>query len=318
MSKFTFSISAPLHVELALSSACQLSCSYCSAMPFTGNFVQKEQTIRLLKDFCDFKVFSLLLSGGEPTLHPNFLEFLESISGKISEITVNTNGIRLSHMSYAEKFHQISPNTIVAVSLDSADRNINDIRRGAGGSQAIRAIENLCKLKHPVCISTVLTPENIETAEGLIDRFFPEVKVFRFFPMVPRNDLEVLNNDENYQKSVKKFFDKISKRSELSNDLKTVIPYKSININSQGLLFNEIDYCCCAFTKLYIDSDLNAYPCYYSANSDTLLGNFTEESFGNVWNGPKANELRELACCQSLCGLSWTEQQLPHKYVEYL
>ena len=315
MNDFNFNISAPLHVELALTSSCQLSCTYCSAMPFNGKFAPKESTIKLLNDLCDYRVFSLLLSGGEPTLHPFFLDFLKCVSGKISEITVNTNGIKLSHMAYAKEFHQVSPNTNVAVSLDSADITINDIRRGTGGKQAIRAIENLCALDHPVCISTVLTADNLECAEELIDRFFPKVKIFRFFPMVPRNNSELEDNDKAYQKSVEHFFEKINERTIAFPELKAILPYKSSSINEQGSLFKELEYCCCAFTKLFIDSELNAYPCYYSANVDTTVGNFNVDSFKDVWQSSKAIELRELSKTQSLCNLSWSDQRLPHKYV---
>ncbi|MFH6994559.1 radical SAM/SPASM domain-containing protein [Flavobacterium sp. FlaQc-48] len=309
-----FLISAPLHVEMALSSSCQLSCNYCSAMPFNGKFADKESTLKLLNDLCDAKVFSLLLSGGEPTLHPNFFDFLKCVSGRISEITVNTNGIKFSHSKYAKEFNQHSPKATVAVSLDSADIKINDLQRGAGGSQAIRAIENLCNLNQPICISTVLTPGNLDTADKLIDRFFPSVKVFRFFPIVPRNELELKNNDESYQNSVKQFYKKISDRAKVIPELKGIVPYNTVKAEGQGSLFNEIDFCCCAFTKLFIDSELNGYPCYYSANTDTNLGNFKSNSFQSIWNSKKAFETRELSKCRSLCNLSWETERLPHKY----
>lgn len=314
MTENRLSISAPLHIELAITSICQLRCSYCSAMPFAGNVAPREITLRLLEEICEAKVFSLLISGGEPTLHPNFFDFLHKISGRISEITVNTNGIKLSHPSYAKEFHEISPKAIVAVSLDSADVSINNINRGAGGLQAIKAIDNLCNFQHPICISTVLTPNNIRSAEHLIDRFFPAVKVFRFFPQVPRNQIEIKRNDEDYHKSVNLFFEKIQKRSKVLPELRAILPYKSVNLGECGSMLKELEYCCCPFTKLFIDSELNAYPCYYSSNLDTCFGNLKSETLAGIWNSDNAKNIRKVATSNSLCNLSSSRKSLPHKY----
>jgi MoaA/NifB/PqqE/SkfB family radical SAM enzyme len=284
-------------------------------MPFDGSLAPRDRTLELLNELGEAKVFSLLLSGGEPTLHPNFLEFLNIASRTVAEVTVNTNGILLSRRDFAEELHSIAPNALVAVSLDSSDIEINNLHRNGGGAQAFQAINNLCELGQPMCISTVMTGDNFETAEDLIDTFFPKVKVFRFFPRVPRSPAEAFLNDQAYWGYLKDFYERLGQRTANVPALKIVQPYQSVDSDRLGMVFQELNFCCCAFTKLFINSGLDVFPCYYSANIDTCIGNLQIENLMDVWNGSISRKLRETSKDRSLCGLSFFGNELPHKYI---
>lgn len=307
------SLSAPLHVEVALTSTCQLNCDYCSAAPFTGKHAQTERLTNLIAELGDLGVFSILLSGGEPTIHPNFFLILSQTARAIPDVVVNTNGIRLSRFRYAERFHELAPNAVVGVSLDAIDPALNDKRRGAGGRQAIQAIENLIRLGHPLCISTVLHEDNVSTADQLISRFYPNVKEFRFFPRVPRSDQEAARNNLNYWDEVGRLYERINLSSSYHPDLKVAMPFKQLSSSEGVPLFAKLQGCNCVISKAFIDSYLNIYPCYYSANSDTCYGNAGSQSFYAVWNGERAAEVRGRPNT-SLCGVVANRPDVPHKY----
>lgn len=86
--------------NIMLTYRCNLHCSYC----FANEFVNKEKTDISLENFqkaIEFMTRSgethVGLIGGEPTLHPNFQNFMESLisNQKVSGITVYTNGLLL-------------------------------------------------------------------------------------------------------------------------------------------------------------------------------------------------------------------------------
>ena len=81
---------------------CNLNCSYC----FANEFVNKDNTDISFENFTKAIEFltnesnvKIGLIGGEPTIHPKFLEILESliINQKIDQVTIYTNGIELSN-----------------------------------------------------------------------------------------------------------------------------------------------------------------------------------------------------------------------------
>ncbi|MBO9468452.1 radical SAM protein [Tropicibacter sp. R15_0] len=219
-------LSAPLHVEMAVTSSCQLNCNYCSAMPFSGALAPLERTCKIIAEMGEMRVHSLLLSGGEPTLHPGFLQIAAIASRAIPEVLINSNGIRLSRENYADSFHAQAPNSLVAISIDSADVAVNDLHRGAGGAQAIRAVRNLIEREHSVCISSVLTIDSFETAEQLIDLFFPDVVNFRFFPQVPTSEENRQAVQGEYLDRLDQFFARLHARSEREPTLKLHLPRK--------------------------------------------------------------------------------------------
>lgn len=302
-------LSAPLDVEFGITRKCQLRCSYCSAMPLEGGTSATERSLAIIEELGSLNVFSLLISGGEPTLHPAFFEIITLASKLIPSVLINTNGIKLSKIKYVEKIKELAPNILVSISLDSADPNISDIERGNGGQLAIMAIENCISAKLNVCVSSVLTESSIDSAIDLIEKFAPQVRKFRFFPRVPRNENDLFLNSIVYQKKVEKFYKKLKTFSTAHPELDLLTPTSFINIDST----NDTK-CICTSTKLYIDETLNVYPCYYSANSFNKIGSCVINSIQNLWNSEKALELRKLSQNKRLCGVRLSEQKIPARY----
>ena len=64
---------------------CNLKCVHCyadaSARKFEGE-LDWDQCCAVIVDLADYKVNALLFSGGEPLVHPRFMELLERATGK--------------------------------------------------------------------------------------------------------------------------------------------------------------------------------------------------------------------------------------------
>jgi len=128
---------------------------------------------------------SLYLTGGEPTLHPNFLEITSYLNDNFprQRIKLLTNGRRFSYEGFAKKFLNSVKNIEVDLSLYGPNQEIHDQVTRASGSfeQTQKGLANLLKYKknnQVVGIRTVLTKlsyQEIFKTLSLIRERFSEV-----------------------------------------------------------------------------------------------------------------------------------------------
>ncbi|MEA2088854.1 MAG: radical SAM protein [Patescibacteria group bacterium] len=84
-------------VVLELTSSCNLNCKHCfyrhNKKYHSSNFLKKEKFFVLIDKFKKNNISKLVLTGGEPTIHPNFIEIANYAKKKISKVTLCTNGV---------------------------------------------------------------------------------------------------------------------------------------------------------------------------------------------------------------------------------
>lgn len=84
---------------LEITDRCNMSCPICLVSGQTGNELSIEQAGRIVEGLICYegKLNMLNLSGGEPTVHPDFLKILDlCLRPEIGVVSVSTNGLRLS------------------------------------------------------------------------------------------------------------------------------------------------------------------------------------------------------------------------------
>jgi uncharacterized radical SAM superfamily Fe-S cluster-containing enzyme len=84
---------------LEITNACNLRCPTCYADARGHDFMQLEDVVRRLDGFfrAQNRLDVLMLSGGEPTIHPDFSQILETaLRFPIGRVLVNTNGLRIN------------------------------------------------------------------------------------------------------------------------------------------------------------------------------------------------------------------------------
>lgn len=99
------------YLRLSLTDACNFRCSYClpdgyrKAKAAPAN-LSVDEIYRLVSGFADLGLWKVRLTGGEPTLRPEFLEIASAVShvAGIRRSAVTTNGYRLAAraQSYAD------------------------------------------------------------------------------------------------------------------------------------------------------------------------------------------------------------------------
>lgn len=123
---------------------CNLSCPICYADSGTEEFSQSHQprshrSLELIESMIDAVVANegepqiVQLSGGEPTLHPEFFQIMDVAKSKpIRHLMINTNGIRIARdREFCDRLSQYMPGIEVYLQFDSFEAASLQELRGA-------------------------------------------------------------------------------------------------------------------------------------------------------------------------------------------
>jgi MoaA/NifB/PqqE/SkfB family radical SAM enzyme len=156
-------------VEFSINHACQSKCGYCYAAKFRrpGECMLDVDEIRdIWMQSAKMGAFGSLILGGEPTLHPNFMDIVAALEPRKNIVTFATNCITLSEEMIVE-LKRIGV-FVIYVSINSTDPATNDRVRGyEGHHEHVMRVLDACK-RHgidvmlPITTSKELLPETIK------------------------------------------------------------------------------------------------------------------------------------------------------------
>lgn len=297
-------LSAPLTVLFDINSYCQLRCRYCSSMPFNGTEAPTERTVELIKEFGQMNVWYLNFSGGEPFLHPGIMEFIETASSCGIETSINTNGLRLLEDAVLKDLLRLKTagsKFILSISLDSPDPAANDSARGRG-KEVIEAIHRAIDSGLDIKVASVVHSETVDTALDIIETF-KGARAYSFFPMINTWAVEKKGQDLLADKEkMGEFWKHASELQENCGKGTIILPFREGNPSGEKEeITNNHNGCFCGFSKCFIDSDLNMYPCDVSRVDTYCFGNLNNSSLRFLWNGDKADVIRSIGKANRLC-----------------
>lgn len=154
--------------------SCNLACPTCYADSPVGtgakvDAVPLEELKQRIQGVIDRKggIEILQLSGGEPTLHPQFFELLEWARDheKIDYLLLNTNGVRLANEpEFAAKLGALFPKSGLQLYLQFdgvQEPGQHDLRGADLRATRRRAIERCGEVNIPVTLAMTVTPANL-------------------------------------------------------------------------------------------------------------------------------------------------------------
>jgi radical SAM protein with 4Fe4S-binding SPASM domain len=167
---------------------CNLHCVHCysdsTASHYPGE-LDIHECRAVLEDLAAFGVPAVLLSGGEPTVHPHFLELCEIAVGLGLRVTISTNGSRISPVM-AHQLKELGV-TYVGISLDGIGK-AHDAFRGQTGAfrKAVAAFRNCRAVGQKVGLRLTLTPHTASQLPEIL-QFIEKEKIQRvcFYHLVP-------------------------------------------------------------------------------------------------------------------------------------
>lgn len=191
----------PDHVDLELSSACNMRCPMC----YTITEAFKEQVgltmmdpalFKRLVDECSrYGVYSVRLSlRGEPTIHPKFLGLARYAKAKIPEVSMLTNALKLTPTLF-EELVKIQFDWIT-ISFDGLGETYERIRRPAKYEETVakirefKAIKTRYRSRKPVVKIQSVWPAIQDNPQAFYDVFRPIADLVASNPII-----DYLHND---------------------------------------------------------------------------------------------------------------------------
>src|SRR3954470_9782799 len=133
---------------IEITNHCNLECPICIVQNRNNYNMTREEFGRILDGLVEKEgtLETINLSGGEPTLHPQFLEFLDMARAKteISRVSISTNGLKVA-TDYAFCEELAKRKVYVSLQLDALSNPALRVLRGGGDQRAAKekALSNL-------------------------------------------------------------------------------------------------------------------------------------------------------------------------------
>lgn len=136
---------------LYLTSGCNLACRHCwivprfvQGKPSPGEYLDLELLRRAVAEAKPLGLTDAKLTGGEPTLHPHFIEIVDLLTAEGLAMTMETNGT-LIDAALARHLKEHTTLNFVSVSIDGPNAEVHDAFRGVKGSfeAAVRGFRHL-------------------------------------------------------------------------------------------------------------------------------------------------------------------------------
>ena len=145
-------------LRVSMTEACNYSCFYC--MPDSANFPSKDEYLNALEyqDICSrlvgFGIDEIRLTGGEPTIRPDFLNIVEKLSTlNLKKFAITTNGQIIAPM--IPKLKKFGINNI-NFSLDTLDHGkFERITKSGNLQKVMRGIYSALEFQIPIKINCV-------------------------------------------------------------------------------------------------------------------------------------------------------------------
>ena len=157
---------APIFMTVELTLRCNLTCSHCyiSAGAARDNELRTEEILELLTRIRELGVFFVFLTGGEPTLRPDFAQILHHAYDVGLDVNVLTNA-----SSFNDRLLSSIPDTTTfVVSVDGLDAHAA-IRGNQTFDQVTRRIDFARRRNFPVLTNTTVNKVNLRDLPALYD-----------------------------------------------------------------------------------------------------------------------------------------------------
>ena len=154
--------------RISITSACNMKCVYChneGNKEFASLSLQDIDLLLASSENVDLK--SVRLTGGEPTIHPDFIEICRLIKEKYGlQLGVNTNAMNISKMMPLLQAGYIDR---IVVGVDYFDGEVS--KNSPVGAPSRQVLDNVLSMKQycdNVCIATVYS-DNFEDIDKLTE-----------------------------------------------------------------------------------------------------------------------------------------------------
>ncbi len=312
----------PVLSELAVTSKCNLRCSFCYAgINCNAKTKSKDLSENQLKKLLgkirnEAKVPSVSFTGGEPMLRKDIYNLITFAKESGMRTNLISNGTLIDPEA-AEKLKKAGLDT-AQISIEAPDSEIHDYICGVKGSfeKSVNAIKFLKENNIHVHGNTTLSAQNADVAHEL-PAFFKKMGMDRFSMnlVIPVGSVTENSSISLSYSEASEYIQTIQKES-VKNGIEFMwyspVPLKIFNTITAGLGNKG---CAACDGLLSVDSTGNILPC---SSWNEPVGNLLQKPFSEIWNSTRATYIRNkreapsecegcdnFAVCQGACPLFW-------------
>lgn len=163
------SLAAPIRIYLEICLRCNANCNYClndagSARPHE---LSTEELVCTIESFGRDGIFEVRLTGGEPTLRPDFHELARAVRRNGMVLSVNSN--LLGSRGTLDHLIELGPDLLIT-SLDAAEEP-HAKHRGKGYDSIVENVRRLRQADIPLRLNCMLNGDTLPHVERFIDKF---------------------------------------------------------------------------------------------------------------------------------------------------
>jgi radical SAM protein with 4Fe4S-binding SPASM domain len=272
-------------VYLLLTRQCNLTCSHCirSSTPFHREMMETQLALRILQQLHDIRrEATLLISGGEPTLHPDFKRIVSTGLTQFHRVVVNTNGLRLAPLLEACEH----PAASVQISIDGDEVGHDRIRGRGTFRKTLANIEELTRYGIPVTVATTVTQQNLDTILSL-DSKLVEARFVRWNVKRVVGSGRASDNDDVTTPAWNHFVAKLRGATRNADRLHISFMFSEAGIlaasdrdvatTKQSIASTN---CGTGRSKLYVNPNGTVYPC--ACMESRIVGNFAMQAASDI------------------------------------
>ncbi len=270
-----------MRMFLLLTDKCNLNCSMCIRGRQHGNEMDLEEFSKLLVEE-DFSDVELVVTGGEPTLHPYFVEFVKKASLNFHKVLVATNGTNYYYINELKGLDNVS----FQISLDG-DKKSHDKIRGVGSyNKTFKSIKEFEKNNLNYCIASVVGYNNQNEIFSLIPHLekLEKMKFWRISYEMPFGN--AYSNNFLSSSEWNTFVDDILKKVNFRLLIKKIFPFEIYDKHlsqTYTITQNRCFNCGSGSNTIYVYPDFSVYPC--TCLTDFCVGNLKTDSLKNILSG---------------------------------
>jgi len=150
------------YLELQITDRCNLQCRHCYIGEGYHQDLSKKQIQRVLEEFEEIQGLRLLISGGEPLLHPHFWEINDILRNHSFRSILLSNGTLITkEVAKKLRIHEVQ------VSLDGMKEGHESLRGKGTFEKTMTAIDHLQEANLRVSAATMIHRKNLSEFDQL-------------------------------------------------------------------------------------------------------------------------------------------------------
>lgn len=311
-------LKGPLKYEICLTNKCNQNCIHCS----NGDQVNLSQIkTENIKHIISCEPICVVLTGGEPLLHPDICSIISMIKAHGIFLKICTNGVLLTEQICKLLEHMLDKDDIIQISFDAADEDTYRCIRGTNDFNLVcNNIHNARKILKNVtfefhCVPNIYNVNQLTLIFKLAEKM--KIDLFSTSPLAYLGRAQ-----KEYQANIRSLLYIELVLHQMSNTQTRYVGRLFETCSLYGIIKtvptsfqkeSTIYRCDAGIFSIYIDCTEEIYPCVYLKNSLFCLGNCLENiqesieraknlfEFGHSINGSKCDNCYLWPYCNGGC-----------------